>query len=158
MFVTTYRTRAAFTLLELIIVVVIIGIIAAIAVPRMSRGSSGAADKALASSLSIFRSAIDRYTAEHIGDFPSGAAVSDQLTKYTDIGGHVADAKDATHIYGPYLFRAPPLPVGARKSCTGIAVIDGPGVGWIYTSAGGTIRANCAAGECDIGGTEYRNY
>ena len=158
MAMTRPRTPAAFTLLELIIVVVIIGIIAAIAVPRMSRGSAGASDKALAGNLAVIRNAIDMYAGEHVGTFPTSDEVAEQLTGYTDVNGDVADMPDATHVYGPYLHKVPPLPVGANKGGNGIADADGDGVGWIYAPATGAIRANCPADEEDIGGTAYRDY
>src|SRR5207253_6427253 len=99
----TSRTRA-FSLIELVIVIVILGIIGAIAIPRMSRGAQGAADGALIADLARLRNAIDLYQAEHGGTYPDLVTnQGTQLTQYTDDNGAVVAAKDATHIYGPYL-------------------------------------------------------
>ena len=152
------RQRRGFSLLELVIVVVIVGIIAAIAIPRMSRGAAGASDKALNADLAVFRTAIDLYAAEHNGTFPTEAAVEAQLNTYTDASGATSTTKTSTHIYGPYLRTKPPLPVGAKKSATGIAASDAAGVGWIYSAATGTIRANCPDTEVDATGTKYNTY
>ena len=154
---TTAMRNRAFSLLELVIVVVIIGIIAAIAVPRLSRGSEGAADAALMGDLAVLRNAIDLYATEHPGKFPTKADIGDQLTLYTDEAGDAA-AKDATHIYGPYVRKVPPLPVGARRRQTGVADIDGATIGWIYDEATGDIKANCPDAEKDAAGKQYNQY
>jgi prepilin-type N-terminal cleavage/methylation domain-containing protein len=156
MFALARPKHRAFSLIELVIVVVILGIIAAIAVPRMSRGASGAADSSLTANLTVLRNAIDLFQAEHQGMFPSESSIADQLTKYTDINGNVSATKTGEFIYGPYLRSVPALPVGEKKGATGIAKTDGPGVGWIYDAATGTIRAN-ATGN-DARGVPYSSY
>lgn len=148
----------AFSLLELVIVVAIIAILAAIAIPRMSRGSKGASDAALAANLSVLRNAIDLFVVEHGGTYPSPLNIVNQLTQYTNAAGNAQGTKDTTHIYGPYIRKIPPLPVGARKGSTGIAVVDGTGVGWLYDPDAGTIKANCADTEKDDTGKQYNQY
>jgi len=59
---------------------------------------------------------------------------------------------------GPYMRAIPPLPVGTRKGNTKIALIDAPGVGWIYTPASGKIRANTGMTEASAVGVSYRDY
>ena len=152
------RRRSGFSLLELVIVVVIIGIIAAIAIPRMSRGSAGAADSALSGNLAILRNAIDLFSAEHTGAYPTVAKIAAELTQYTNAAGAAQAARDATHIYGPYVRKIPPLPVGAKKGSAGIAAADGTGIGWIYNATLGEIKANCADTEKDASGTAYNTY
>jgi prepilin-type N-terminal cleavage/methylation domain-containing protein len=150
--------RGGFSLLELVIVVVIIGIIAAIAIPRMSRGSAGAGESALAGDLAVLRNAIEMYAAEHTGSFPTAATASDQLTLYTSVTGATNATKDSTYIFGPYLHKVPALPVGAQKNSSGIAAADGAGVGWIYTTATGLIKANTTDSEVDSTGKKYSDY
>ena len=150
------NSSKAFSLLELVIVVVIIGVIAAIAIPRLSRGSAGASDSALSGNLAVLRNAIDMYGAEHTGAYPAAATVEDQLTLYTNAAGGTSATKTVTHLFGPYLRKVPPLPVGAKKGKTGIAAADGVDVGWIYTAATGEIKAN--ASESDAAGTAYSDY
>jgi general secretion pathway protein G len=152
------RRREGFSLIELVIVVVIIGIIAAIAIPRLSRGSSGAADSALAGDLAVLRSAIDLYATEHNGKFPTKDEIADQLTKYSDLAGNTSESRDTTHVFGPYLRRVPPLPVGAKAGKNGIAEADGAEVAWIYDEVNGTIEANCADSETDATGKKYNEY
>ena len=145
-------------MIELVVVVVIIGIIAAIAIPRLSRGTAGAADAALSGNLAALRNAIDLYAAEHGGAFPTVAGIASQLTQYTDSSGNVQATKDAAHIFGPYLRKIPPLPVGAKKGKTSISDVDGADIGWIYAVTSGTIKANTTDLETDEQGVAYNTY
>ena len=152
------RESRAFSLLELVIVVVIIGIIAAIAIPRMSRGSAGAADSALSANLAVLRNGIDLFMAEHTGKIPTVAQIADALTKYSNAAGtEFVGTKDNDHTYGPYVRAIPPLPVGDKKGSTGISDVDAAGIGWIYSPADGSIKANTTA-ETDDAGTLYSVY
>jgi prepilin-type N-terminal cleavage/methylation domain-containing protein len=147
-----------FSLLEVVIVAAIVAILAALALPRASRGSKGSGEAALEADLEVLRKAIDLFAAEHHGRYPSGDTIASQLTGYTDWQGNAQGAKDALHIYGPYLRAIPPLPVGAKKGCTKIATSDGPGIGWIYAPASGKIRANTGTLEVSTSGLRYRDF
>ncbi len=152
------HVKRAFSLIELIIVVVIIGIIAAIAIPRMSRGAAGAADSSLSGSLAVMRSGLDIYAAEHGGTFPVLATFVDQMTLFTDVNGATNAAKGGAFIYGPYLRKVPPLPVGTEKGSTGITALPGAaGAGWVYNNVAGTIIANTLL-EADDSGKLYNTY
>src|SRR5690349_9686468 len=157
------KRNSGFSLIELVIVVVIIGIIAAIAIPRLSRGASGAADSAVAGNVSVLRNAIDLYATEHGGTYPAVTTFADQLTQYTDASGTTSTTKSATAIYGPYLRKMPPLPVGANKNSA--TVVDGssgtPGSsagGWFYNPSTGEIKANTTDAEKDASGKQYNAY
>jgi prepilin-type N-terminal cleavage/methylation domain-containing protein len=169
---TRRPARGGFSLIELVIVVVIIGIIAAIAIPRMSRGSQGAADSALAGNLSVLRNAVDLYQTEHQA-YPAAGVAEDQavferqLTRYTDAsgGGTATQAKTSTHVYGPYLRKIPPLPVGSKKGQATLKVAAAeselPGLSthaWIYYPTTGEIKANLLDTEVDSKGTVYNQY
>lgn len=158
------KRNTGFSLIELIIVVVIIAIIGAIAIPRMSRGAAGASDSALVGDLAVLRSAIDLYAAEHGGTFPDATNFTNVMTGYTDASGDAQATKDASHIYGPYLRKIPPLPVGTNKNATSVA--DGTSVttpggsadGWWYDPTSGVIKANLASTEVDASNTAYSAY
>ncbi len=154
--------RRAFSLLELVIVIVIIAIIAAIAIPRLSRGTAGAGDSALLGDLAVLRHAIDLYAVEHQGAFPTYAAIANQLTQYTDAAGDAQAARDATHIYGPYVRKIPPLPVGENQGKITFTDVEPQGLhedaGWYYVEATGVIQANCRDGEQDESNTKYNEY
>ncbi|MCK4276139.1 MAG: prepilin-type N-terminal cleavage/methylation domain-containing protein [Phycisphaerae bacterium] len=154
---TRSKQNKGFSLLELVVVVVIIGIIAVIAIPRMSRGSAGAADAALSGDLAVLRNAIDLYAIEHTGSFPTKTDIQNQLLQYTNNAGTAQASRDATHIYGPYMRKVPPLPVGAKKGQSGISDIDGTTVGWIYNETTGDIRANTTT-EMDVADKLYSDY
>jgi prepilin-type N-terminal cleavage/methylation domain-containing protein len=152
------KRSGGFSLIELVIVVVIIAIIGAIAIPKMSRGAAGAADSAVLQDLSVLRSALDLYQTENGGAYPTIANMPNALLQYNDGNGGIQAAKDATHVYGPYLRAVPPLPVGAAKGSTNIAAAAAAGVGWIYNAATGSITTNTTASEMDAKGVLYSAY
>src|SRR3954468_12406071 len=119
------KRNSGFSLIELVIVVVVIGIIAAIAIPRLSRGSAGAADSAVSGNLAVLRSAIDLYATEHGGTYPTVGTFDSQLTQYTDSAGSFSATKTTTAVYGPYLRKVPPLPVGPTGYKGTTTVLDG---------------------------------
>jgi prepilin-type N-terminal cleavage/methylation domain-containing protein len=160
-----HPARKGFSLIELVIVVVIIGIIAAIAIPRLSRGSAGAADSALAGNLAVLRNAVDLYATEHGGRFPTLASFEEQLTQYSDFTGAFQAARDKDHIFGPYLRKVPPLPVGPTNFRGSNSIVDGsagtPGAaagGWFYNATTGVIRANLPDSEKDASDRAYNSY
>ena len=150
--------RAAFSLLEVVIVVAIVAILAAIAMPRMGRGSKRAGKAALRGDLRVLRGAIDHYALDHGGTYPTLVSIAKQLIEYTDYAGSPKAAPDATHIYGPYLRSVPPLPVGIRQGATGISDSDAEDVGWLYKEKTGVIRANCGPAERDDTLRAFRDY
>ena len=167
---TLARARGGFSLIELVIVVVIIGIIAAIAVPRMSRGASGASDGALSANLTVLRNAVDLYQTEHQA-YPASAAGAtstdfvNQLTKFSDSNGASVASKDASHPFGPYLRKIPPMPVGSKKTKTdtkiAVTETEAPGTtseAWIYYPTTGEVKANLLATELDGKDQPYNGY
>lgn len=162
-----------FSLIELVIVVVIIAIIGAIAIPKMSRGATGAGESALTQDLSILRSAVDLYNAEHPTATLSSTTpltgtsvptLQQLLTEYSDqFGQNVSTTKGtpSTCIYGPYLRIFPGLPVGAQKGQTGVtnsspSTTATAGYGWVFD--GTTFYCNCGTSELDSTGKEYYAY
>lgn len=155
--------RGGFSLIELVIVVVIIAIIGAIAIPRISRGAAGASDSALVGDLAVLRNAIDLYATEHNGTFPSAANFEAQMTEFTDSAGTPSPTKTTSAIYGPYLRRIPPLPLGANKNANTVA--DGTSGsagatadGWFYNPTTGQIVPNTGDSEYDTTGKAYNLY
>ncbi len=145
------RRRAAFSLIELVIVVVIIGTIASIAVPRLLSASERSTDAAVLADRTTLQRAIDLYIAEHAERCPAtqpGGAVSTdaaafehRLTGKTQISGLV----DASGGYGPYLRE---LPVNPRNGLATVRINGAaPGAnthGWRYDSAAHEIQPDHA--------------
>lgn len=155
-------TTRGFSLIEVVIVAVILGVIGAIAIPRVSRGASAAGENALSADLAAIRRAIEHYSSEHLGAFPTDAStIAAQLTQYTDAQGNTSPTGTATHRFGPYLCEIPALPVGPNKGSR--AVRDGgtPGAGaegWFYWPATGDFCANLHDTEVDSRGVRYNSY
>lgn len=97
------KMRKGFTLVEILIVVVILGILAAIVIPQFSQASTDSKVSSLQSNLQTIRSQIALYKIQHNDTVPAAADFEDAMMLFTDIAGDAAAAKDATHIYGPYL-------------------------------------------------------
>ncbi|MCK4661094.1 MAG: hypothetical protein KAV82_16360, partial [Phycisphaerae bacterium] len=117
---------------------------------------------AMRGDLAALRNSIDLYSAEHGGSFPTVAKFVEQLTTYTNAAGGDNATKDTTHIFGPYLKAVPGLPVagdgtGGAVGDTGVAAIDGAGVGWIYNESTGDIHANTGTVKDDTD-TLYTSY
>ena len=127
--------------MELVIVITILAIIASIALRRVSNYAEQSAANAAQQDVAVLQLAIERYRAEH-GNYPSASRIVDQLTKYTDPFGATSDERVAPYIYGPYVRKIPPVPVGTQKGSTNIATAPAAGVGWIYDPAGGGIIPN----------------
>lgn len=171
----SHADTRGFSLVELVIVIVIIGILAAIAVPRFSHASNNSAESAFRYDLKTLRHAIDLYAAEHRGDWPglrdagsgaglqNGTAYARQLTWYTDESGDAVTARDATHIFGPYLVKIPALPIGSRAGQNAVATtnhfstpgVHGDAVGWEAEHYFGRIRANLPDSEVGSDGVPY---
>ena len=64
------KRRCGFSLIELIVVVMILGILGSIAAPKLLGTSQHATDNSLRQTLSVIRTAIDSYSAEHGGELP----------------------------------------------------------------------------------------
>lgn len=66
--------RAAFTLLEMLIVLAIIGLIAALAVPQLLGRQQDAQIKASQAKIKGFEDAIKYFAVDHDGEYPQGGA------------------------------------------------------------------------------------
>jgi prepilin-type N-terminal cleavage/methylation domain-containing protein len=70
------RRKAAFTLIEIMIVVSILGIVAAIVLPEFQNHTQQAKEAAAKDTLRVLRETIERYAAEH-NDVPPGYGNND---------------------------------------------------------------------------------
>jgi len=95
------RTRAGFTLIEMLIVIVVIAILALIVIPRLMGAGRKAKEAALRGDLHQLRNAVQQFEAD-CGDYP--AALS-QLMSQPSAGsaGGQGIALDVTAWQGPYL-------------------------------------------------------
>jgi general secretion pathway protein G len=142
------QTRKGFTLIEILIVVIILGILAAIVIPQFTNASKDAKQSALVTMVQSLRSQIALFKLQHNDRLPGVNPLVDsggpadavqatfwaQLTQFTDLAGAPVAAKDATHVYGPYMQSIPTNPLNNSQT---IASAAAPGVGFVYDFAGG---------------------
>jgi general secretion pathway protein G len=166
-------TRAAFTLIEILIVITILGIIATIVLPQFSTASNTARENMLKDELRYLRTQIVVYKAQHhdvnpgypSGDTTRSATDTDylqQMTLHTDEAGNVFATASATFKFGPYLSGMPPNPL---TSLSAIRIIgdteswptaDDATYGWFYRPLTGEIMANSSG--VDSAGAAYTSY
>jgi len=172
------RRAKGISIVELILAIVVLGVVATLAIPRFS-GAAQAPDESalLRDRLQVLRVAIERYYQDH-GAFPgqygdgraprsTAEAFRSQLTQFTDEIGRVAESRDASHRFGPYLRDGVPVcPVAGDGHLGGVHVISGadlpaftaeaPDAGWVYNCDTGQIGPNAAG--TDSAGRSYAGY
>ena len=129
------KKQSGFTLIEILIVVILLGILATIIIPQISVSTDDAKLNTLTTNLSQLRNSIEVYYYQHKNAYP-GAAVPTtkpadvtttalafvaQLTRYTDEDGNIANSKDATYKFGPYI-KGGALPVNPYNSKSDITI------------------------------------
>ncbi len=148
------RSKAGFTLVELMIVIAILGLLAAIAIPQFMSNKEEGKAAATVSSLAILRTAIDSYWSQH-DTFPgqkNAAEFADQLLKNTNKAGKVGTGTG--YGYGPYI-RNNALPVSQFTNTATVKVVSAMpnkptgSEAWIYCNTTGEIRCNTVGTTLD---------
>jgi general secretion pathway protein G len=123
----TKKTKAGFTLVEILIVVVILGILAAIVIPQFTQASTEAREASLRSNLQSIRSQIELYKIQHNDIAPTdNTTFANQMIGRTDQDGTV----NAAGVFGPYIQSIPlnPFTSGATINAAYVAGAD-----WTYS-------------------------
>ena len=186
------RSQSGFTLVELLIVAIILAILGAIVVPQFAASTTDARAAALRSNLSNIRGALELYAQQHGGTFPGAeastggtctggtagtgaagtvAALTDQLTRYTNASGQscsIADVGGDGSVefpFGPYL-KSDSLPdnpvtdtAAVKFETTGDLAMGAqatPGLGWRYDTTSGKFIAD--DDSLDPSGVAYDTY
>jgi len=131
--------RAAFTLVELLIVVIILGILAAVVIPQFSDASTDARVSSLQTNLATMRGQIELYKLQHGGTYPTLTNFVSAMTSKTDFDGTI---NATTGKYGPYMQSIPnnPFtnPAGNDVSAGAAAATKA----WYYDATTGAFKAN----------------
>jgi general secretion pathway protein G len=136
--------KAAFTLIEVLIVVVIMAILASIVIPNLGSTANHAKESMLVSTTHTLRSQIEIYRNDH-GVYPSLIGNSlPQLVTTTDVTG----TEVANGPFGPYFDgKIPPNPVDQSNAIYPTASdppnsTTAPAKGWQYHEASGGLWPN----------------
>jgi prepilin-type N-terminal cleavage/methylation domain-containing protein len=142
-----YR-RAAFSLIEVLIVVVIMAVFAAIIIPHFLDAAADAKSSTLKHNLYTLRAQIEMYKLSHGNGVPTLQNNSlPQLISATDATGAIG-APGPSYPYGPYIAGGvfPANPYDGKNTVIAISVFppvasttDG---GWLYNPVTGDIAAN----------------
>jgi general secretion pathway protein G len=140
--------RAAFTLIEVLIVVIIMAVLAATIIPQFSSSTRDAKDSSLRFNLQTIRSQIELYRLHHNSRLPEFDNFVMQMTEKTDVNG----TQTGPLLYGPYLQGSIPAnPFNASNAVVKVAaagveptgVVAG-GAGWQYDETTGGFYPNNA--------------
>jgi prepilin-type N-terminal cleavage/methylation domain-containing protein len=133
----SYRHRAAFTLVELLIVVVILAILAATIIPQFTDATADTKKSTGLTNLRTLRQQIEYYKAQHAGKAPD-AALAKLLIK-TDVDGNAGTD------FGPYFMQLPQNPFTNSSKVTATtdnpptAASSGSDRGWLYNATTGNV-------------------
>ena len=147
-----FSRRAAFTLVEVLIVVVILAILAATVLPQFQNASGQAQASAIRQNLSVVRSQIELYRVQHNGELPPATTSTEFVNLMTNATTRAHATGDGATL-GPYIsgkFPANPAVADAANAVTVDVVAAAPtsdttvaagGEGWWYRSDTGEFRA-----------------
>jgi general secretion pathway protein G len=148
------RRRAAFTLIEVLMVVAALAIIAGVVVPQVTTVMDDAKNAAVLKDLREFTFAIERYRMEHNGGTPDLIQNETlvQLLQTTDADGNLGSG--ATYPYGPYLTTVPRNALNGVKRVFRVNTAPPANlanrVGWVYHPASGQIWAGLYPEPVDL--------
>jgi general secretion pathway protein G len=132
--------RAAFTLVEVMIVVVIMSIVVGAVIPQFTDSAKEARISGALMNVSLMRKQLELYKQHHNGSYP--ARLGD-LALRTDAAGNVGTS--SAHVYGPYIREVPinpftssakVTPTASNPPSTASGAVD---AGWFYHAASGGV-------------------
>jgi prepilin-type N-terminal cleavage/methylation domain-containing protein len=139
------RRRAAFTLIEILMVVTALAIIAGVVVPQVTTVMDDARNAAVLKDLREFTFAIERYRMDHNGGTPDLIQNETlvQLLSTSDADGNIGSGPQFP--YGPYLVTVPQNALNGVKRVFRVNTAPPASlssrVGWVYHPASGQIWA-----------------
>lgn len=136
------NSKAAFTLIEALVVVIVLGIMATIAIPKFGAAVEAARQATLLGDLRMIREQVELYRTEHGGNLPTALGGGpNQLTARTREDGTL----DPQGRCGPYLEAMPANPFSRKTTVeieSGNAGLGDGGHGWHLDTSTGLFTAD----------------
>ncbi|MCX5683804.1 MAG: prepilin-type N-terminal cleavage/methylation domain-containing protein [Planctomycetota bacterium] len=152
--------KRGFSLIEILIVVIILAIIGAIVLAQYGGVMAQANQSTIRENLAMIRAQLQIYRNQHSG-WPSATDFAAQMTQFSDAGGNVVTARDASHPFGPYMERMPVNPVTNYtivRGVTGAFTAPATNAGWWYNEVTGDFRADLIDSLVDEHGVVCNQY
>ena len=161
-----------FSVAEVAVMVIVLGLLGMLVVPRLTRAGGAGRELSLRDNLSVLRTKIMIYRAQHRGvapGYPGGDAAMlptheafvAQMTRFTDETGQTSDTPSDDFRFGPYLLAVPRNPLNESADIRfmhDVVLVPSAGgeQGWVYHPVTGSIVANVPG--VDISGVRYIDY
>ena len=141
--------RAAFTLIEVLILVIIVAVLAVTIIPQFSTSNKDAKMSNLKFNLRMVRSQLERYKEHHLGVYPPATTNADfknQLTQKTDQNTALDQARG---LCGPYI--EGDIPINPFNNSSLVEILHGDSeptsptdsaTGWQYSPQHGWFYPN----------------
>jgi len=142
------KTRAAFTLVEILVVVVVLGVLGAIVIPQFKPAATEAKTSRLASDLQVMRVMIGLYKIYHNDRLPGttpGVSFVEAMTQKTNQDGTLNPAG----LFGPYVPKIPMNPFNDLDTVEVDGVLGGGSHGWHFNTTTGEFHAD-TDGQTDL--------
>jgi len=145
------RRRAAFTLIEVLIVVMIVAIVAGVVISRVGSQVNDAKDASVHHSLRTMQTLIQLYRVDHLGRLPKISNQSlPQLYSATNEAGEIG-VPGSKFPHGPYVDVIPRNPFDSSDAVTAVAApgirptgVVGARGGWQFDEMTGMVWPNHA--------------
>jgi general secretion pathway protein G len=144
-----HHQKAAFTLIEVLMVVVITAVLAGAIIPRFLGTADDAKASSLKHNLHVVEAQLEIYRAQHLNRYPTiRNNALPQLVSATNAAGETG-ASGPNYPFGPYVIEAPMNPFDGSKKVTAVALsgqkptgVVGQFGGWQYDESTGAFWPN----------------
>lgn len=130
------RPRAAFTLVEILIVVLILGILAMLVMPQFTKATQDARENSCEALLHTIRAQTELYRLQHGGNWPTDDGTAFGFWDWemmTKTSAYDSNGDGTDEVFGPYLQSTPRNPFNNLSS---VESMPSSAVGFVFEPSG----------------------